>query len=614
MLRFCLFAGLAVLASSLRDASLDFEPKCSKPGCGQYKKIAKDDQNAAMRDKYGASFVFSQNPRRISLVPSLISFSFPDPRPHPSTPHHTPPTPTTTEAMTETGEQTGQLMSGDPNAPEESAEHANRAGGMPYTANNVAFPSVAHAGPTIVAHQDSHMMGAVAHASVGAGGRGAIGVFLETGAETSKTQRRAFTQNALLSKRQAKCSYPGCGRYKELYDKDPTAAQREKDEVTQETQTQVGNERGAGAMPYTLQTSPFPAGGGPGGDAGGMGGMMAGGPMMAGYTAGMGAKDRAHHATHGHGAVLHARDGHLQSQGLLHFKELHDPVVHTAHVIDGAFLEKAQETQRRSFTRNALLSKRQAKCSYPGCGKYKEIYDKDPGSAQREKDEVTQETQTQVGNERGSGQMPYTLQTSPFPAGGGGGMGGGGMMGGGGGGMGMGGMGMGMAAKDKHRHGGHHHHGDGGHPLHFKETAVARTLLGRAAKPMDSWSKGLKHLSNAMFPRFQRDQARSQFGSKCSYPGCGSGAKFRGELWDEDHLAATRDKMEAVQETNDQIGTRPGAPAWSMTNAPYPAQLAAKDKGKKDHHSLAAKDKKDHHHDVHHAKDEHHSTAAAQHH
>ena len=62
MLRFCLFAGLAVLASSLRDASLDVEPKCSKPGCGQYKKIAKDDQNAAMRDKYGASFVFSHKP------------------------------------------------------------------------------------------------------------------------------------------------------------------------------------------------------------------------------------------------------------------------------------------------------------------------------------------------------------------------------------------------------------------------------------------------------------------------------------------------------------------------------------------------------------------------
>ena len=68
MLRFCLFAGLAVLASSLRDASLDVEPKCSKPGCGQYKKIAKDDQNAAMRDKYGASFVFSHKTRTPRII------------------------------------------------------------------------------------------------------------------------------------------------------------------------------------------------------------------------------------------------------------------------------------------------------------------------------------------------------------------------------------------------------------------------------------------------------------------------------------------------------------------------------------------------------------------
>ena len=96
MLRFCFFSGLAVLASSLRDASLDVEPKCSKPGCGQYKKIAKDDQNAAMRDKYGASFVFShtQTPRiRISLSSPLSSrspFLTPvHPPPHPST-HPTP--------------------------------------------------------------------------------------------------------------------------------------------------------------------------------------------------------------------------------------------------------------------------------------------------------------------------------------------------------------------------------------------------------------------------------------------------------------------------------------------------------------------------------------------
>ena len=93
MLRFCLFSGLAVLASSLRDASLDVEPKCSKPGCGQYKKIAKDDQNAAMRDKYGASFVFykpNPAPPHFSL-PLLNSFSFPDPRPHTHTHTHTPP-------------------------------------------------------------------------------------------------------------------------------------------------------------------------------------------------------------------------------------------------------------------------------------------------------------------------------------------------------------------------------------------------------------------------------------------------------------------------------------------------------------------------------------------
>jgi hypothetical protein len=86
MLRVCLLAGLAVLASSLRDASLDVEPKCSKPGCGQYKKIAKDDQNAALRDKYGASLVSHTQPRAAEISPPLPhSFAFPDPLTPPTT-------------------------------------------------------------------------------------------------------------------------------------------------------------------------------------------------------------------------------------------------------------------------------------------------------------------------------------------------------------------------------------------------------------------------------------------------------------------------------------------------------------------------------------------------